>query len=208
MLARPGFQDGGCGLGWPGGKEALFWLGLREVERAAGGVVGLVVEPGAAPEPGAGGVEVPVVVEVEAVRDGQAGFGSVDLGHGDGPVHLDDRGAGLLGGRLVQCGDRPPVAGLMQVPVGDGRLQQAGTEGTVLAVFEMGGATCPWRLTRSCGGYERAVVLIAELLLAALNDTGHVPVGSGALIQVGLTGAVLGCGGARALCVQVVRCLP
>jgi len=90
---------------------------------------------------------------VEAVQDGQAGFGSVDLGHGDGPVHLDDRGAGLLGERLVQRGDRPPVAGLMQVPAGDGRLEQAGTEGMVLAVFEMGGATCPWRLARSCGGY-------------------------------------------------------
>jgi hypothetical protein len=35
-------------------------------------------------------------------------------------------------------------------------------------------------------------VLIAEmLLLTALNDKGHVPVGSGALIQVGLTGALL-----------------
>jgi hypothetical protein len=80
----------------------------------------------------------------------------------------------------------------MQVPVGDGRLEQAGTEGTVLGVFEMGGATCPCRLTRSCGGYYRAVVLIAEmLLLTALNDKGHVPVGSGALIQVGLTGALL-----------------
>ncbi len=100
-----------------------------------------VVAVGAAPE------------LVEAVQDGQAGFGSVDLGHGDGPVHLEDRGAGLLGERLVQRGDRPPVAGLMQVPVGDGRLEQVGTEGTVLAVFEMGGATCLWRLTRSCGGY-------------------------------------------------------
>jgi hypothetical protein len=35
-------------------------------------------------------------------------------------------------------------------------------------------------------------VLIAEmLLLTALNDRGHVPVGSGALIQVGMTGALL-----------------
>jgi hypothetical protein len=35
-------------------------------------------------------------------------------------------------------------------------------------------------------------VLIAEmLLLTALNDKGHVPVGSGALIRVGLTGALL-----------------
>jgi hypothetical protein len=35
-------------------------------------------------------------------------------------------------------------------------------------------------------------VLIAEmLLLAALNDNGNVPVGSGALIRVGLTGALL-----------------
>jgi hypothetical protein len=35
-------------------------------------------------------------------------------------------------------------------------------------------------------------VLIAEmLLLTALNDKGNVPVGSGALIQVGLTGALL-----------------
>lgn len=135
------------------GTEALFWLGLREVERTAAGVVGLVVAAGAAQELGAGGVEGPVVVEVEAVQDGQAGFGSVDLGHGDGPVHLDDRGAGLPGERLVPRGDRPPVAGLMQVPAGDGRLVQAGTEGTVLAVFEMGGATCSWRLTRSCGGY-------------------------------------------------------
>jgi hypothetical protein len=147
------FPDGGRGLGWPAGKEALFWLGLREVERAAGGVAGLVVAAGGAAELGAGGVEVSVVVWVEAVQDGQAGFGSVDLGHGDGPVHLDDRGAGLLGERLVQRGDRPPVAGLMQVPAGDGRLEQAGTEGMVLAVFEMGGATCPWRLARSCGGY-------------------------------------------------------
>jgi hypothetical protein len=56
------FPGGGCGLGWPGGKEALFWLGLREVERAAVGVVGLVVAVGAAPELGAGGVEVSIVV--------------------------------------------------------------------------------------------------------------------------------------------------
>jgi hypothetical protein len=41
----------------------------------------------------------------------------------------------------------------MQVPVGDGRLEQVETEGTVLAVFEMGGARCPWRPARSCGGY-------------------------------------------------------
>ncbi|HEY2640686.1 MAG TPA: GPP34 family phosphoprotein, partial [Streptosporangiaceae bacterium] len=35
-------------------------------------------------------------------------------------------------------------------------------------------------------------MLIAEmLLLTALNDKGTVPVGSGALIQVGLTGALL-----------------
>ena len=78
-------------------------------------------------------------IGASAPEDGQAGFGSVDLGHGDGPVHLDAQGAGLLGERLVQRGDRPPVAGLMQVPVGDGRLEQGGTEGTVLAVFEMGG---------------------------------------------------------------------
>ena len=71
-------------------------------------------------------MEVPVVVEVEAVEDGQAGFGPIGLGHGDGPVHLDDRGAGLPGERLVQGGDLPPVAGLLQVQVGDGRLDQVG----------------------------------------------------------------------------------
>ena len=75
--------------------------------------MGLNVAAGPAQEVGAGGVEVPVVVEVEAVEDGQAGFGTVDLGYGDGPVHLHDRGAGLPGERLVQRGDLPPVAGLI-----------------------------------------------------------------------------------------------
>jgi hypothetical protein len=55
-----------------------------------------------------------------------------------------------LGGiRSEVPGDAVGVMGL----VGDGRLEQVGTEGTVLAVFEIGGATCPWRLTRSCGRY-------------------------------------------------------
>ena len=66
------------------------------------------------------------MVEVEAVEDGQAGLGPVDLGHGDGPVHLDDRGAGLPDERLVQRGDLPPVAGVPQVQIGDGRLEQVG----------------------------------------------------------------------------------
>ncbi len=107
-------------------KEALFGLGLREVERPVVGVVGLTVPAGATQEAGTRGVKVSVVVEVEAVEDGQAGFGPVDLGHGDGPVHLDDRGAGLPGERLVQGGDLPPVAGLVQVQVRNGRLEQVG----------------------------------------------------------------------------------
>ena len=81
---------------------------------------------GAAQEVGPGGVVVPVVVEVEAVEDGQAGVGSVDLGNGDSPVHLDDRGAGLTGERSVQGGNLPPVAGLVQEEVRDGRLEQVG----------------------------------------------------------------------------------
>jgi hypothetical protein len=52
--------------------------------------------------------------------------GPVDLGHGDGPVHLDDRGGGLPGERLVQGGDLPPVAGLVQVQVRNGRLERVG----------------------------------------------------------------------------------
>jgi hypothetical protein len=67
-------------------KEALFGLGLREVERAAVRVVGLTVPAGATQDVGTRGVEVSVMVEVEAVEDGQAGFGPVDLGHGDGAV--------------------------------------------------------------------------------------------------------------------------
>ncbi len=96
-------------------KEALFGLGLREVERAAVRVVGLAVPAGATQEVGTRGMEVSVMVEVEAVKDGQACLGPVHLGHGDGPVHLGDRGAGLLGERLVQGGDLSPVAGLVQV---------------------------------------------------------------------------------------------
>src|ERR1700733_3338487 len=46
---------------------------------------------------GAGRVEVAVVGEVEVVENRQAGFRSVELGDGDGPVELDDRGAGLGG---------------------------------------------------------------------------------------------------------------
>ena len=88
--------------------------------------MGLAIAAGATQELGAGGVEVSVVVEAEAVEDGQAGLGPVDLGHGDGPVHLDDRGAGLPGERFVQGGDLRPVAGLVQVQVGDGRLEQVG----------------------------------------------------------------------------------
>src|SRR5215471_15816189 len=122
LLAR----TGRCCLGQPVLKEALFGLGLREVERAAVRVVGLIVPADATQEVGTRGVEVPVMVEVEAVEDGQAGIGSIDLGHGDGPVHLDDRGAGLLGERFVQGGDLPPVAGLVQVQVRDGRLEQVG----------------------------------------------------------------------------------
>src|SRR5690349_22908580 len=98
-------RNGGCCLGQPVLKEALFGLGLREVERAAVRVVGLTVPAGPTQEAGARGVEVPVMAEVEAVEDGQAGLGPVDLGHGDGPVHLDDRGAGLLSERFVQSGD-------------------------------------------------------------------------------------------------------
>ena len=117
LASIAGGRSGRCCLGQPVLKEALFGLGLREVERAAVRAVGLIVPAGATQEVGTRGVEVPVVVEVETVEDGQAGLGPVDLGDGDGPVHLDDRRAGLLGERLVQGGDLPPVAGLMQVPV-------------------------------------------------------------------------------------------
>src|SRR6185437_5158972 len=86
----------GC-LGQPVCQEALLRLGLREVERPAVGLAGLAVAAGPSQEIGAGGVEVAVVVEVEAVENGQAGLGPVDLGHGDGPVHVDDLGAGLPG---------------------------------------------------------------------------------------------------------------
>ena len=48
--------------------------------------------------------------------------GPVELGHGDGPVQLDDRGAGLADQRVVERGDLLPVAGLLEVQVGDGRL--------------------------------------------------------------------------------------
>jgi hypothetical protein len=113
-------------LGQPGGEEAPFRLGLREVERPAVGVASLGVAAGAALQLGLGGVEVPVVVEVKAVEDGQAGFWPVDLGHGDGPVHLNHRRACLPGEGLVQRGDLFPVAGLMQVQVGDGGLDQVG----------------------------------------------------------------------------------
>jgi hypothetical protein len=40
----------GCGLVQPVGEEALFWLGLCEVERPAAGVVGLAVAAGATQE--------------------------------------------------------------------------------------------------------------------------------------------------------------
>jgi hypothetical protein len=49
-------------------KEALFGLGLREVERAAVRVVGRTVPAGATQEVGPRGVEVSVMVEVEAVE--------------------------------------------------------------------------------------------------------------------------------------------
>jgi hypothetical protein len=74
-------QDaGGCSgrgfrLGQAIGEEALFRFGPREVERPAVGVVGFFVAAGATQQFRAGGVEVPVVVEVEAVEDGQTGQG-------------------------------------------------------------------------------------------------------------------------------------
>src|SRR5579859_5854528 len=110
-------------LGQPLLQVALLGLGLREVERAAVRVPGLTGPAGATKQLGPGRVEVPVMVKVEAVQDGQARFGTLDLGHGDGPVHLDDRGAGLLAERAVQGGDLPPVARLLQVQVRDGRLE-------------------------------------------------------------------------------------
>jgi hypothetical protein len=43
-----------------------------------------------------------------------------------------------------------------------------------------------------CGGvFSVPVVLIAEMLLLAVDDKGHVPVGSDAFVKVGLTGALL-----------------
>jgi hypothetical protein len=60
-------------------KEALFGLGLREIERAAVRVVGLTAPAGATQEIGTRGVEVSVVVEVEAVEDGKADFGPPSL---------------------------------------------------------------------------------------------------------------------------------
>src|SRR5713101_4584079 len=50
-------RNGGCCLGQPVLKEALFGLGLREVERAAVRVVGLTVPAGATQEAGTRGVE-------------------------------------------------------------------------------------------------------------------------------------------------------
>jgi hypothetical protein len=42
------------------------------------------------------------VVEFEAIEHGQARLGSLDFGDGDGPVQLDDRGAGLAGERVAR----------------------------------------------------------------------------------------------------------
>ncbi len=61
------------------------------------------------------------MIEFEAIEQGQARLGSFELGHGDGPVQLDDRGAGLADRRVVERGDLLPVAWLMEVQVGDGR---------------------------------------------------------------------------------------
>ena len=107
-----------------GRRGTVAPLGLREVECPVVGLVGLAVAAGATQELGAGGVVVPVVLQVE---DGQPGLGPADLGHGDGPVHLDDRGTGLPGERLVQRGDLQPVARLLQVQVGDCGLEMTAT---------------------------------------------------------------------------------
>ena len=66
------------------------------------------------------------MAEVEAVEDGQAGLGPVELGDGDGPVELDDGRAGLGREGVVERGDLAPVARLLQVQVGDGGLHGVG----------------------------------------------------------------------------------
>jgi hypothetical protein len=54
-------RNAGGHLGQPVLKEAPFWLGLRQVERAAVRVAGLGAAAGATQEVGARGVEVAVV---------------------------------------------------------------------------------------------------------------------------------------------------
>jgi hypothetical protein len=102
---------------------------MGEFQRALVGVPGLGVAAAAVEQVGAGGVVVAVVAEVELVQDGQARVGPVEFGHGDGPVHFHDRGAGLPGEGVVERGDLVPVAGLVQVQVGDGCLQGVGPGG-------------------------------------------------------------------------------
>jgi hypothetical protein len=71
-------------------QEASLGVGLREIEGTLVGVACIAAAAGAPQDVGAGAMEVAVVVEVETVENGQSGVGSVDLGDGNGSVHLDD----------------------------------------------------------------------------------------------------------------------
>src|SRR5258707_9971 len=89
---------------------------------ALGGVVGSIdrrvvcrqcvgVAAQASQQVGADGVVQVVAVEVQRVEEGERGFGSVDLGHGDRTVEGDDRG-GVVGQQLVvELHDLRPVGG-------------------------------------------------------------------------------------------------
>ena len=78
-------------------EVSSFDIGLREVERSLVRVASLVVTAGAPKQVRAGGVKVAVVIEFEGVDHGQASLRPVNLGHRDGPVEFDNRGAGLAG---------------------------------------------------------------------------------------------------------------
>jgi len=62
-----------------------------EFERARICLPSLSCSAGAPQQVGPRGVEVPIVIELELVEDGEPGFGPVKLGHRDCPIQFDDR---------------------------------------------------------------------------------------------------------------------
>ena len=113
-----------------GGELALeqpaLGVGGVELEGAAVGARRLIRAPDALQEVCAGGVEVAVLVQRQSVDDRQSRLRPLRLGDGDRPVELHHRRGRQMRQLAVERGDLRPVAWLLGVQGGDGRLDHVG----------------------------------------------------------------------------------